>query len=104
MLSSCNEVVSAEVPNEIREIARSIENPEEFTKLTDEEAVKTLREGKTKASDKFKQFIQVENQEFNLIPLSPMLIISIKFRNMDIEVIVKLIQWFYHGEIILFLS
>ena len=58
MISSCNEVVSAEVPNELREIARSIKNPEKFMNLIDEEALKRLRDGKDEASKKFALFIK----------------------------------------------
>ena len=58
MLSSCNDVVSAEVPNELREIAAAIENPEEFKNLSDEEALKILRDGNNKASQKFKKFLE----------------------------------------------
>ena len=56
MMSSCNEVISAEVPNELREIARSINNPEEFMNLTDEEALKRLRDGKDESSKMFALF------------------------------------------------
>ena len=65
MMSSCNEVVSAEVPNELREISKSIKNQEEFMNLTDEEAVKRLRDGKDESSKKFALFIEKHGHRGN---------------------------------------
>src|SRR5882757_7645371 len=65
MMSSCNDVVSAEVPNELREIAINIKNAEEFMNLTDEEALKRLRDGKDEASKKFALFIEKHGHRGN---------------------------------------
>jgi len=51
-------VVSAEVPNELREIAKTIEDPENFLMLSDDEAIQLLLSGINQASDKFKNFIR----------------------------------------------
>jgi len=51
-------VVSAEVPNELREIAKTIEEPEKFLMLSDDEAIELLLSGTNQASDKFKNFIR----------------------------------------------
>ncbi|XP_054166988.1 prodigiosin synthesizing transferase PigC-like [Oppia nitens] len=58
MISSCNEVISAEVPNHLREIAKSIKDKEQFKTLSDEEALKVLIEGSDSASKKFKDFLE----------------------------------------------
>jgi hypothetical protein len=50
-------VVSAEVPNFLKEIANSIENPETFREMSDEKALNFLINGDSKASIKFKQFL-----------------------------------------------
>ncbi len=57
LISSCNEVVSAEVPNSLREIAKSIADKESFRQLSDEEATRQLINGTDEASQKFKQFL-----------------------------------------------
>lgn len=57
LISSCNDVVSAEVPNMLREIAKSIEDKKNFVDLSEEEALKELTNGKTDASRTFIQFL-----------------------------------------------
>ena len=57
LLSSCNDVVSAEVPNELRKIAECIKDPQQFLSLNDDEALQFLRSGTTQSSDKFKNFL-----------------------------------------------
>ena len=57
MISSCNDVISAEVPNSLREIAKSINDKEHFRQLSDEEALKELRNGNDEASNKFNAFL-----------------------------------------------
>ncbi|XP_054166948.1 prodigiosin synthesizing transferase PigC-like [Oppia nitens] len=58
LISSCNEVISAEVPNHLREIAKSIKDKEQFKTLSDEEALKVLQEGTDSASKSFKDFLE----------------------------------------------
>ena len=58
MIFSCDEVVSAEVPNILREIAKCIKDKQWFCKLSDEEALQMLREGTDDASVKFRDFLQ----------------------------------------------
>jgi hypothetical protein len=57
LISSCNEVISAEVPNNLREIAKSIRDKHSFKQMSDEKAMKTLMEGTDESSQKFKQFL-----------------------------------------------
>lgn len=57
MISSCNEVISAEVPNALREIAKSIKDKDQFRQLSDEKALKELKNGSDEASKKFKAFL-----------------------------------------------
>ena len=57
MTSSCDEVISAEVPNNLRDIAKAIKERTQFTQLSDEEALKALKDGKDEASQKFKEFL-----------------------------------------------
>ncbi|CAG2170142.1 unnamed protein product [Oppiella nova] len=45
LISSCSDVVSAEVPNSLREIAKSIKDKQSFRQLTDEEALQVLVKG-----------------------------------------------------------
>ncbi len=56
-MSSCTDVISAEVPNTLRDIAKSIKNKKHFIQMSDEEALNTLREGTDEASQMFKQFL-----------------------------------------------
>jgi hypothetical protein len=58
MISSCNDVISAEVPNSLREIAVSVADKHLFRQLSDEEALSVLMEAGDEASHKFKQFLQ----------------------------------------------
>ncbi|CAG2165609.1 unnamed protein product [Oppiella nova] len=48
----------AEVPNNLREIAKSIKNKESFRQLSDEEALQVLIKGTDESSAKFKQFLE----------------------------------------------
>ena len=57
MISSCSDVISAEVPNSLREIAKSIKDKDRFRQLSDEEALRDLRDGSDEASKKFKAFL-----------------------------------------------
>ena len=57
MISSCNDVISAEVPNSLRDIAKSIQDKVRFRQLTDEEALKELKHGRDEASKKFNAFL-----------------------------------------------
>jgi hypothetical protein len=50
-------VVSAEVPNKLRDIAKSIKNKETFKNMSDEEALRILINGSDDASQKFRQFL-----------------------------------------------
>lgn len=59
VLSSCTEVVSAEVPNAVREVAKSIDNISTFRTLTDEQALDYLRSGKEpKATAEFHDLLE----------------------------------------------
>ena len=58
LISSCTDVISAEVPNNLREIAKSIKNKESFRQLSDEEALQVLIKGTDESSAKFKQFLE----------------------------------------------
>lgn len=61
LLSHCNDVVSAEIPNMLRDIARAVEDKQTFANLTDEEAIHVLQspDGKeSKAAQMFAQFIK----------------------------------------------
>ncbi|CAG2112977.1 unnamed protein product, partial [Medioppia subpectinata] len=57
MISSCNDVISAEVPNSLREIAKSIKDKQWFRQLSDEEALQVLQTGSNETSIKFRQFL-----------------------------------------------
>ncbi|CAG2179331.1 unnamed protein product, partial [Oppiella nova] len=56
-VSCANQVVSAQVPNLLRDIAISIENRQQFRQLSDERALKYLLHSDTTASVKFKKFL-----------------------------------------------
>jgi len=57
LLSSCNDVVSAEVPNALRDIAVSIENPENFCSQSPEQALDYLKNGNSESSQRFSKFL-----------------------------------------------
>ncbi|CAG2106037.1 unnamed protein product, partial [Medioppia subpectinata] len=57
MVSSCNDVISAEVPNSLREIAKSIRDKQWFRQLSDEEALQVLQTGSDESSQKFRYFL-----------------------------------------------
>ena len=58
LISSCEDVISAEVPNTLRDIAISIKDKKQLTQLSDEEALKVLTEGSQSVSQKFEQFLK----------------------------------------------
>ncbi|CAG2178191.1 unnamed protein product, partial [Oppiella nova] len=58
MVSSCNDVISAEVPNSLRDIAKSIKDKQTFRQLSDEEALQVLYKGTDESSLKFKEFLE----------------------------------------------
>jgi len=58
MVSSCNDVISAEVPNSLRDIAKSIKDKQTFRQLSDKEALQVLYKGTDESSLKFKQFLE----------------------------------------------
>ncbi|CAG2113679.1 unnamed protein product, partial [Medioppia subpectinata] len=57
LISSCNDVISAEVPKILREIAKSIKDKQWFRQLSDEEALQVLTTGSDETSIKFRQFL-----------------------------------------------
>jgi len=57
-MSECGSLVSADVPSALRQLAQSIEEPQKFRELSDEEALKYLQSGNTKSSENFKKFIE----------------------------------------------
>lgn len=57
LISSCDEVISAEVPNSLRDIAKSIQNRDHFLSLTDKEAIEQLLSGSDEAALKFRHFL-----------------------------------------------
>ena len=57
LVSSASEVVSAQVPNLLGDIANSIEKPQKFKTMSDEKALKYLLYSETEASLKFKRFL-----------------------------------------------
>ncbi|CAG2169872.1 unnamed protein product, partial [Oppiella nova] len=65
LISSCNEVISAEVPNTLREIAKSIKDKQLFRQMSDEMALKTLMEGTDESSQKFKDFLEKHGHRGN---------------------------------------
>ena len=52
-------MVSAEVPNSLRQIAKSIKDKQSFRQLTDEEALQVLVKGNDESSAKFRQFLDI---------------------------------------------
>ncbi len=50
-------MVSAEVPNALRDIALSIENPEEFCSQSVEQSLSYLKDGNSQSSQKFRDFL-----------------------------------------------
>ncbi|RWS16195.1 Cleft lip and palate transmembrane protein 1-like protein [Dinothrombium tinctorium] len=58
ILSSCTGILSAEVPKMLRDIAQSIENYDEFSKMNDEDALKFLLSEENEASKKFICFLK----------------------------------------------
>ena len=58
ILSHCNDVESAEVPNLLREIASKIEDSNTFQELTDEDALLLLKTSNSKAAKLFAVFLE----------------------------------------------
>lgn len=62
LLSHCNDVVSAELPNFLRRIAAALKDREAFVALSDEEALKALQEGsksgQEEAAKLFEEFMR----------------------------------------------
>ncbi|CAG2116789.1 unnamed protein product, partial [Medioppia subpectinata] len=58
MISSATNVISAEVPKMLTEIAKSIKDKQWFRQLNDEEALQVLTTGTDESSQKFRYFIE----------------------------------------------
>lgn len=58
LLSHCNDVISAEVPRDLREIALAIENKSRVAAMSNEELLAYLRSGNTKAAQLLDTFLQ----------------------------------------------
>ncbi|CAG2105451.1 unnamed protein product, partial [Medioppia subpectinata] len=58
MVSSATDVISAEVPKILAEIAKSIRDKQWFSQLSDEEALQVLQTGTDESSQKFRYFIE----------------------------------------------
>ncbi|CAG2105449.1 unnamed protein product [Medioppia subpectinata] len=58
MISSATNVISAEVPNTLREIAKSIKDKQWFRQLSDEEALQVLQTGSDESSQQFRYFLE----------------------------------------------
>ena len=58
ILSHCNDVVSAEVPNMLRNIAQAVQNKESLAKLTDDEAVALLKNPSSSEPIASKMFLE----------------------------------------------
>ncbi|CAG2120106.1 unnamed protein product, partial [Medioppia subpectinata] len=58
MISSATDVISAEVPKILREIAKSIKDKQWFRQLSDEEALQELTTGTDESSQQFQYFIE----------------------------------------------
>lgn len=59
LLSSCTQVVSADVPNDVLEVAISIKKPAEFRLMTDQDALAWLQSNQdTDTTAKFKLLLQ----------------------------------------------
>lgn len=58
MVTNAREIVSADVPQALQKLAASIDNPGEFVKMSDEDALKYLQESKTQAGRNFKDFLE----------------------------------------------
>ena len=62
LMSHCNDVVSCEVPNTLKKIAKFIKNKDSFVQLTDEDALKTLQSKLGNENDAAKLFIEFLNK------------------------------------------
>lgn len=58
LLSQCGQLVSADVPQELRVLAQNIKNPKEFNQMSDQKALESLQKGNDKSSQLFKSFIE----------------------------------------------
>ena len=57
-MSECGQLVSADVPLALRELAKSIDDPKTFREMSDEKALKYLRNANNKSSELFTQFVE----------------------------------------------
>lgn len=73
LLSVCNQVVSAEVPEQLKNIAKAIDDPEYFKSMSNEEACEWLLQQKTNCGRLFRQFLHEHGhrgyKEFDLASL-----------------------------------
>lgn len=58
LMSHCNDVVSAEVPNSLRKIALAIEDKDKFVNFSDEEAAEYLKNDKNEPGKLFASFLE----------------------------------------------
>ena len=58
LLSQCGQLVSADVPEELRRIAQTIKNPKQFKEMSDEKALEFLQNGNDKSCELFMSFIE----------------------------------------------
>ncbi|CAG2171455.1 unnamed protein product, partial [Oppiella nova] len=59
LIASCNDVISADAPNSLREIATTIKDKHTFRQLTDEEALQVLANGSDESSIRFRHFLDI---------------------------------------------
>ncbi|CAG2105186.1 unnamed protein product [Medioppia subpectinata] len=57
LMSSCGQLVSADVPSALRQLAQAIENPQEFRALSDEKALEYLKHNSNQSGQQFRAFI-----------------------------------------------
>lgn len=58
LISHCNDVVSAEIPNILKKVAQSIQNKESFAKLSDGDALELLKNVSSSESDAATLFVE----------------------------------------------
>lgn len=59
LMSQCSEVLSAEVPERLREISKAIDDPKKFVQMSDDEALEYLKSAKSNSSKKFIRFLEI---------------------------------------------
>ena len=57
-MSACGAIVSADIPSALRQLAQSIEEPQKFRELSDEEALNYLKSGHNKSGLNFREFLR----------------------------------------------